>query len=183
MSRLEKVTHFFLIAVCCGSLALLGHNYWEQKAQAEYTPVKKTNVHPVQIGDRFNLTGADWRQSPTTVVLNIRSGCHFCQASMPFYRELVAAKQKHNSGVSVLAVSTDPPDILREYLKEGGVVVDNLVQAKPGPLGILGTPTVLMVDTAGIVRQRFIGKLSETQEKLLLTMVDTPGKFSPGSAN
>ena len=43
---------------------------------------------PSVIGTRIELPGVNWGAHPATLVVAISSSCHFCVASMPFYREL-----------------------------------------------------------------------------------------------
>lgn len=181
MSRLEKITHFFLIAVCCASLAALGQGYLSRRDQASPRLVSATSTggatHRIQVGERFALAGVDWSHSPTNVVIDIRSGCQYCEASLPFYQELTQAGRQHSAAVSVFAVSSDTAEVLNTFLTKAGVTVDRIIQANPGSLGIPGTPTVLLVDANGIIRERYLGKLGESQEKALLSRLNEPGSF------
>jgi hypothetical protein len=180
MSRLEKTTHAFLIVVSCAALATLGRQYWAQRAKMPDNGITMATtralVRRVQVGAVFPLRDVDWHRASTNVVLDIRSGCTFCQSSLPFYRHLLQVTRNHPSALSVLAVSSDSVAVMRTYLGKAGLTVDRVIHADPESLGIPGTPTIVLVDSAGIVTRRFIGKLSASDERALLTLLDAlPG--------
>lgn len=86
--------------------------------------------------------------------------------------------------VSVVVVSPEGPDVVRSFLSEAGVSVDNIYQSALEPLGIGGTPTVFVVDPRGVIQEEFVGKLSDAGEKRLLSIknhlspVQEPGKYA-----
>jgi len=75
----------------------------------------------------------------------------------------------------LVAVSTDDPSVVGQFLSDGGVAVDGIYQSNLEPLGIMGTPTVLVVNAHGKVEEEFLGKLSDAGERKLLAVLGSPG--------
>src|SRR5262245_53592825 len=59
-----------------------------------------------QPGESISIPGIDFRQADRTLVLVLRKSCHFCEASMPFYRVL-ADGQKQLDGTHLVVASSD----------------------------------------------------------------------------
>ncbi|MGA3189127.1 MAG: hypothetical protein ABSF22_18635 [Bryobacteraceae bacterium] len=45
------------------------------------------------------LPGYNWDQHSETLVLAMRTGCHFCEDSLPFYRDLQSRKRREIEGL------------------------------------------------------------------------------------
>ena len=50
------------------------------------------------------------------------------------------------------------------YLNQLGVAVDEVRQFQMGAIGVRGTPTLILVDNQGVVKESWIGKLPEAKE-------------------
>ena len=164
MTKLEKATHVFLIGVCC----LAGGLLIEQRffSPADDDPP----ATPSLVGRAMALPGADWQAAPISVLLQISSTCRFCNESMPFYRRLMATRQTAASKVPVLVASHDAVAVIRKHLEDEQVAVDKVLHARDA-FGT-GTPTVYIVDSKGVVKRVFIGKLDPSGEKELLSIVE-----------
>lgn len=120
----------------------------------------------IPVGAKFALQGVNWQDNNKNLVLGLSTGCHFCSESAPFYRELVQqCKQEH---VRTVAVFPEEPAAAEAYLKNEGVQVDEVRQAQLTDIGINGTPTLLLINEAGVVRDVWIGKLPDKDEKKVL---------------
>jgi hypothetical protein len=54
----------------------------------------------VKVGDQLpDLHAYNWKAHDRTLVLALRSGCHFCEASMPFYRRLAKLNNPTSSAL------------------------------------------------------------------------------------
>lgn len=121
----------------------------------------------VEPGQQVSLPGVDWAQSPQTLVLVLSKGCHFCTESADFYRELA----RQNAGRKDLRIiAALPQDVAtgKGYLDELGVQVDAVVQAAPATLNARGTPTLLLVDGAGAVKDVWVGRLPDDKQAEVL---------------
>lgn len=94
------------------------------------------------------IPGVDWSKNGRTLVLAISTTCHFCKDSEPFYRRL---QQEVGKGLKTVAVLPQPVDEAEQYLNGAGLHVDQVKQAVLGGIGVRGTPTMLLVNSAGIV--------------------------------
>src|SRR5216684_4847072 len=60
------------------------------------------------------LHAYNWKAHERTLVLALRSGCHFCEASMPFYRRLAQLEESKQIGVHLIAAFPDDATIVRQ---------------------------------------------------------------------
>ena len=102
MSKLETATHVFLIGLCC----LAGGLLIEQRFFSQ--PDNESGPAPTLVGREVRLPGADWQSAPVSVLLQISSTCHYCNNSMPFYRQLMAARQAAGAKVPVIVTPPTP---------------------------------------------------------------------------
>jgi hypothetical protein len=112
------------------------------------------------------LSRTGYQQADRTVALVLRKGCHFCEASMPFYRHLNEARQ--HKPFRLVVVTADPIDTFRQYLQEQSISVDSIVNVAPNGLQVRGTPTLLMLDRAGRIRQFRTGQLPDQEQAKVL---------------
>lgn len=164
MTRLETVTHVFVIGLCCLAGGLLIEQRFFPSPDAGGYPA------PSIVGREVNLPGADWQSAPFSVLLQISSTCHFCDESMPFYRQLLTARQSQAAKMPVIVASQDAVAVLRKHLEDRQVAVNKVLHSRLDSFGT-GTPTVYIVDSKGMVRRVFIGKLDPSGEKELLSIV------------
>jgi len=109
------------------------------------------------------LPGIDWSKNSKTLLLVLSVGCKFCSASAPFYQNLT--KQTASSkGAKLVAILPQSPDQGGEYLRSLNIRVDDVKQATLTSLGVRATPTLILVNNAGIVTNFWVGQLSSDKE-------------------
>lgn len=59
----------------------------------------------------------------------------------------------------------------RRYLSKQGVFVDDVKQISLDSIGAEGTPTLILVDSSGIVKDVWVGKLPKTVEATVIDRV------------
>jgi hypothetical protein len=111
-------------------------------------------------GKKLSLPDVDWSQSESTVIIALQSRCHFCTESAPFYKQLVS-KQSAQSNQQLIVVSPEPSDTTKAYLVSLGVSIDKVRQADLQVIGVGGTPTILRVDSGGVVTNAWMGRLGD----------------------
>lgn len=165
MTKLETGTHIALIGVCCLAAGIL--------IEQRFFPPKEDEPSPVRelVGREVKLPGADWQAAPLSVLLQLSSTCHFCNESMPFYRQLMAARQAVGVKVPIIVASADAVGVMRKHLEDEQVTVDKVLHSRLSAF-ITGTPTVYIVDSKGMVKRVFIGKLDSSGERQLLSIVE-----------
>lgn len=164
MGKLEKATYICLITVSLVSLSLLLENRFFRPA-----PPGQPSESAL-VGQREErVPEALWADSTKNVVLLLSTRCKFCAESVPLYRQLSTMRQPKPNGVSVLVASFDPPERMRDYLAQQNISVDDIFEANSGFAGVSVTPAVFLVDSHGVIRRVFYGKLSWLQETRLLS--------------
>jgi hypothetical protein len=163
MTKLETATHVFLIGLCCLAGGLLIEQRFFSDGSA---PPPARNL----VGRELKLPGADWQSAPVSVLLQISSACHFCNDSMPFYRQLMATRESSAAKVPVIVASADAVAVMQRHLADQQLNVDKVLHSRLPDFGSI-TPTVYIVDSKGLVRRVFIGELDPSGEKELLSIV------------
>jgi hypothetical protein len=130
----------------------------------------KSAPAPVTIatGAKLDLASVDWSAHDKTVVLALREGCHFCAESVPFYQRLTKAMAK-SPQTHLIAVLPGEPDQNKQYLNGLGVPVDDIRKHDLADLKVPYTPTLLVLDRTGVVREVFVGKLTAAKETEVLS--------------
>jgi thiol-disulfide isomerase/thioredoxin len=122
------------------------------------------------LGEQLSVPGITWGDSKETVVLALSNKCHFCSESAPFYQRL-ASDLAHRKDVRLVAVFPQNVDEAKKYLGQLGVPIEQVVQASLDSLRVRGTPTLVIVDRTGTVKQSWVGKLTLERETEVLSRI------------
>jgi Tfp pilus assembly major pilin PilA len=106
----------------------------------------------------------DWKKNGQTLLLVISTGCHFCTDSAPFYKQIT----KQHQGTRLVAVLPQTLEDSKQYLDALGVIVDEIKQVSLDTINVRGTPTLMLVDSDGVVTDSWIGKLPDKQQNEVL---------------
>jgi hypothetical protein len=108
------------------------------------------NPNDVKVGDQLpGLTAYNWKAHDRTLVLALRSGCHFCETSMPFYRKLAQLEQSNQIGVHLIAVFPDDPAAVRQVVEAQQLTIEVVPGFELGQVKVQATPTLMLVDEQG----------------------------------
>ena len=91
---------------------------------------------------------------------------------MPGYRKLTRLRGSRTD-IRVYVVSSEDEHVTSEFLSQSGVLTDGIGKVDMPSLGMVGTPSVYIVDTDGVVRSEFIGA---GQDSNLLARLDATNK-------
>ena len=156
--KIELIANVAIIVVACLLAVVLVKNYLLPKSpqqvgerQSESSLVNQPTVSSLDI---------DWKQNRQTLILAISNSCHFCTESAPFYKKL--SQERHDT--RLVAVLPQPVADGRKYLEKLGVSVDEIRQLSLDRIGVNGTPSLLLVDASGAVKNFWAGKLPPAQE-------------------
>jgi hypothetical protein len=111
------------------------------------------------------LPGYMWSSSPKTLVIAIRKGCPYCDASMPFYKQLGEQEKSNVLHAHVLVVMPNDASYGSRLLEKNDVEVQGIFGQKLAALNVSGTPTVLLLDSSGRIEREWIGQLTPRGEK------------------
>lgn len=164
-SKLDTIANIAIIVVCVIASVVLIRNFFFQPRPPGAPP-------QVEKGERLEaLQAALPAGADRTLVLALAPQCGYCTQSMPFYKRVLEERNKKGSNVKVVAAVGSPEARTAEQqaLTGAGVQVDNLVELDFSSIKVPGTPTVLLVDNQGEVLDVWVGKLTERQEKQVLS--------------
>jgi thioredoxin-related protein len=122
----------------------------------------------VSSGEKISLPDVDWAKSDKTLLVVIEKGCHFCSDSATFYRRLVQETAERKN-IKLIAVFPHGIDQGKEYLNGLGVQITELRQAPLNSIKVRGTPTLILVNNAGVVTDTWLGQLTPDKESELLS--------------
>jgi hypothetical protein len=103
-----------------------------------------------------------WPQDRATVVFFLRSTCSYCQASVPFHRQL--ARLAADGGKRVMVITDEPVWQMTTTLKAESLDIADVHPGQFSHLGLVGTPTILEVSPNGTVNHAWQGLLTKGKE-------------------
>lgn len=169
---LDGVTTIAVLAVCILILVQAARSYSAPAvALAPATVVPRPSTAPASpaVGDRLApITGIDFSASPRTLVMAVQSSCHFCSESMAFYREL---GQRRSAANRLAVVAPDDVETAKKYVAAHGFAPDLVATSDLTALNVRGTPTLLLVNAAGVIERVWMGKLTAQREQEVLAEV------------
>lgn len=111
------------------------------------------------------LPGYSWSSSPKTLLIAIRKSCPYCRASLPFYRQLSDLEKNNLLSAHLLVVMPNDESSGSSFLKEGDVDLQAVFGQDLDDLNVPGTPTLLLLNSSGVIEQTWIGQLTPRMEK------------------
>jgi hypothetical protein len=157
--RLEVATNVVMIVVAIIAGVLLVRNLMFRPRTTPMPP-------PIATGTALAVPGLDWHTNGKTLVLAVSTNCRYCSESAPFYRRLADEVQRRH--VHLTALLPQAADEGAQYLRGLEVPIVDIRSAPLKSLKIRGTPTLLLIDDRGIVRQVWEGKLSTDGERQVI---------------
>jgi thioredoxin-related protein len=130
--------------------------------------LRSVPAHRDYRGTKVNLSGIDWEKNQQTLLLVLDEKCRFCTESAPFYQRLI----RENPKVTLVAVLPQDVATSRKYLLSLNVPIDEIRQSSLDALGVEGTPTLILVNGKGEVREAWAGKLPPEEETEVLKRIE-----------
>lgn len=164
--KIELLANIAIIAVALllGSILVKRHFLTNSTGGAGRT---KPNGQ-IRAGAKLFLPSVDWAKNGQTLLLALTQGCHYCSESAPFYRRL-ARELRGRGQVRLIAVLPQSVDDSQKYLNDLDVAVDEVRQASLTSIGVIGAPTLILVNNAGVVTDVWLGRLKSRQESEVLS--------------
>jgi len=116
------------------------------------------------------VPGVSWEEGDQTIVLALSDHCKYCTESAPFYQKLTRELAERKN-VRLVAVFPQEASAGQKYLAGLGVPITEVRQASLDSVGVRGTPTLLIVDKSGAVKQSWVGRLSPEREAEVLNRI------------
>ena len=159
-NKVQLLAHLatILIAVLLGIAVTQQYFLTKQTRYPEPTPFP-----PLHAGAKLAVPGVDWTKNDRTLLMALSRNCHFCSASAPFYKKLTQELSTQKE-VGMVAAFPQPVDEARNYLSTLGVSIADVRQLPLDSLGVLGTPTLILVNRDGVVINAWRGQLPPDKE-------------------
>ena len=116
-------------------------------------------------------SGYEESDEEPTLVLFLHVGCHFCEESMPFYSRLLELSRQPRARVRLVAIFPDPLEMVSLETAQDLPGLKVIPAADFGKLGVLGTPTLALIDQKSVIRRVWRGQLSVAQEAEVLAQI------------
>lgn len=166
IKRLEVLANVTLVAVALIAGTVLVKNNFMSKPGNSSAAVST-------VGTRLKVSGIDWKANRQTLVLALQTTCHFCTESAEFYRRLVS--EVTPSTAHLTAILPQARHESSNYLRNLSVNIDDVREGMFNDFNVRGTPTLILVDGAGVIKNVWVGKLSAAKEKEVLAAVGGSG--------
>jgi len=163
-SRLDAVANVAIIAVCVIASVVLIRSHF-------FPPQPPPPPDAAKVGERFAALGTVVPAgADRAVVIAVSPQCHFCNESMPFYKQLVDHRDQSHSATKVIAAVPTADARAEEAQKfaANGIHPDGVVQVDFSSIKVPGTPTLMIVDRQGKVLDVWVGKLEEGRQHEVL---------------
>ena len=154
--RVELFANIAIILVAISLAAVLAKRFI-------FTNKQSPDSGQPNIGAKLSVPDMDWSKSNKNLLLVLSDSCKYCSESAPFYQHLVQ-ERSHRESFRLTAVFPQPVSDGQKYLSGLGVSIDDIRQLSPGTIKVRGTPTLLLVNSGGVVTDEWLGKLSPETE-------------------
>ena len=178
VKTIEVASNIAIVILAIVATVLLMRNYFfvrtSSRAVTQTASLREKAGPPAgpANGAKLSIDGIDWSESDQTVLLALSDNCHFCSQSAPFYQRLVNALANRRD-VRLVALFPQQSDEAKKYLAKIEVPIADVRQASFGLLGVSGTPTVILVDRTGTIKQSWMGLLTSDRESEVLSRIKT----------
>ena len=99
-----------------------------------------------------------------TLIVGLSTACAFCEASVPFYQSLVQLDDVVEGRVRLVVASFQGVEEMRAYLDDHDLRILDIAEVEANEIPIRVTPTLLLVDRAGVVTASWAGRLPASRE-------------------
>jgi thioredoxin-related protein len=161
-NHLNWVVNLLIVLVSLSIGVVVIKQYWHSGSN-----VAAPRDYSVPAGRTVSLPGVDWERNGQALLLVLDTGCAYCTASAPFYRQILR-ETAQNRRVQLIAVLPQDVSTSRQYLKDLNVSIDEIRQSSLEALGVKGTPTLILVNSKAEVVSSWPGKLSPEKEREVL---------------
>jgi len=117
------------------------------------------------------LPGYSWDGHSQILLLALRKGCHFCEDSMPFYRELLKAEKGGRSKAHLVSVVPDGEMDATRLLHDAQLDVPMVASFQLQRLHVSSTPTLVLVDGNGSVEKVWVGEQDAAGQQAILDAI------------
>jgi rhodanese-related sulfurtransferase len=123
-------------------------------------------------GKLLGVHGQDISRHAYTLIVVTSPGCQFCANSAPFHRRVLAAARNARFPLLVAVPKSSSTD---KFLEEKGLQGAPRVGWHDLTRRFKGTPSIVLVDSGGVIRSVWLGQLQKEKELEVLSAIRDPG--------
>ena len=111
----------------------------------------------------LDLANFDFGRAKKTVIVTVQDGCNYCEMSLPFYAQLNQLISAHPQDQMIALVRAGSTQV-KSQLEHRGINALNVSNEWLDSVGIIGTPTLMIVNSTGRIEHTWVGRLSSHGE-------------------
>jgi hypothetical protein len=158
--NVELCANLAIFLMVIGYAVVFAKNYFSKPKQLN--PIGSEFVKGERVKD---IPGVDFSTYSNTVLLALNTGCTYCTQSVAFYKQLAESVSKNNGSCQIIAVFPNKTDKVSEYVKEHQLPIKYVGKVDYDALKVKVTPSLILADNKGKIKEYWTGKLSEDREK------------------
>ncbi len=167
--RIEKVANLSIVLAAIVVLVAVVKRC-DFSSNDRNTAGNELAVAELKVDDRLPLENVDWAKARRTVVLALSTECQYCIASVPFYHRITDELDRREDYL-VLAILPQNTNEAERFLSNNRILVDEIRRISLPSLGIAITPTIILVNKAGVIEKLLIGELrGKDQDEIVATL-------------
>jgi hypothetical protein len=167
IKKLEVSANIAIILLASLIGVIVTKNYlWPGKDIGASESRRRNTIQP---GEKLSLPDVDWAQNGQTLIIALSKDCRYCSESASFYQKIVS--QRQGKSLKVIAVLPQDTRSGQNYLNSLEVTVDEIRQTSLSSIQVSGTPTLLLIDNTGVVKEVWVGKLPSDKESEALSKI------------
>lgn len=133
-------------------------------------PPQSISTTSPAVGTQISLPGVVWGSNEQSLLLVLSTRCHFCSESAPFYQRVAKMAQERGKIRLIAAFPQDTTEA-KKYLQDLKLPVNRVIQVQLNTIGVRGTPTLILVDKKGMIKNTWIGRLPPAKESEVLGLL------------
>ena len=171
LANLATIAIAILLGIAVGQLHSLAKSTKNAQPTRPAAPPTRSAMpipsEPLRIGTKLPISGIEWAKNERTLLIALSEGCRYCSDSGPFYQRLTR-EVSGKKNIGVVAVLPQAVNEGRDYLTSLGVSVADVRQVSLDDLGVIGTPTLIIVNKEGVVTNAWRGQIPSNKEDEVL---------------
>lgn len=163
---LEVTTNVAVVVVAIVVLSVFAWTFFNH--------YQKTQIQAgLQRGQKLDqLTVAINNNAAQTLLVAMSTTCHYCSESIPFYNQLIEIQHNTNNPTAIIAVFPNSENEAKEYIRQNKLNITTVAASIDfKSLHVTGTPTIILVDNSGKIRDFWVGKLSKDEEQQVIKAI------------
>lgn len=172
---LEVGTNVAVLLAAMTVIAFFAVGYFNPKKVQPKKEIPQPSQTKLQAGQVFpRVGGIDYNEAPRTLIIMMSTKCRFCVASLPFYERMMDEKNYGKESIHIVAAFPNSPDEVKEFVVEKQFSVETVAGLDLAEVGLLFTPTLILVDKSGKILKSWAGQLTPDGEKNVFEALNTP---------